>query len=236
MAHFSEDPGLIEAFEKKVDIHEWVARKAFKIPDDQKVPKELRSKAKAVGFGTIYGKTIMGFAVDWYGHEKDFKMEVERHGKKKLVIRQKYLDKAQEFINEVFTSFGGIKKYVDYIILYCKKYGFIKTIAGRKRRLPNIFSEELFIRSGAERQTVNSKIQGSAADIIKLAMIKIEKDLEGTGAGMIIQVHDELVITSPVKEAEKVKDIVQYDMENIVKLRVEVIADPAIVNRWGEAK
>lgn len=234
MAHFSEDIKMLEAFEKKVDIHTWVSSHAYNVPYDQ-VSKEMRQRGKAVGFGTIYGKTTFGFATDWYGREPDFEVINTRKGRKE--INSKYLDLAQDFLDDFFSAFPGIKQYMEKVVEYCRKYGFVKTLVGRKRRLPDIWNSVDYFRSRAERQAVNTKIQGSAADFIKMAQIKLERELEGTGVEQILQVHDELVFTAPsVEVAEIVRPIIKEVMENIIKLKVEITTDPLVIDRWGKAK
>ena len=239
MAHFSGDEVLKEAFSKGVDVHSWVASHAFKV-DMEEVTKDQRQKAKAVGFGTIYGKTVYGFANDWYGKEKDFiQKRVDGFGNKKEFVNKKYLDMAQSFLDDFFSAFPGVKRYMDYIAMVCMKYGYIRTLSGRKRRLPDIYSEESWLAARAKRQAVNSKIQGSAGDYIKLAQIKIERALEKSphlGIAQIIQVHDELVLVSPHESIEAGIKILKENMENIIPLGVDILTDPCCVERWGLAK
>lgn len=229
MAHFSEDEKLLKAFREGLDIHTWVASQAFDIPMED-VTKEMRDKAKAVGFGTIYGKTVYGFAKDWYSDQPDFMNEDGW-------IRKKYQKKAQEFLDRFFNAFPGVKKYINYTHAYCRKFEFVKTILGRLRRLPAINSDTDWKRSRAERQSVNSKIQGSAGDYIKLAGIELEDALEDYDSKQLLQVHDELVIEVPEHEdPEEIKEIVKDSMEDILPLKVEIIAEADIVDRWSFAK
>lgn len=238
MAHFSQDKHLMQAFiEGKVDIHTWVASKAFRVPIEE-VSKDMRKKAKAVGFGTIFGKTVAGFAIDWYSKENDFWTTNLKSGRAEPA--QKYLNKAQKFLDDFFAAFDGLAGYIEHVHNFCYKYGYIKTMTGRKRRLPGIYSTKYFEVSRAKRQAVNSKIQGSAGDFIKIAQINIEDRLEEHPefqATQILQVHDELVIKVDAPEyAADVLNLVKETMETAVKLSVPIIAEAACAYRWGHAK
>lgn len=233
MAHFSNDPGLQRAFKDGVDIHTWVASKAFKVPLE-KVTKDQRSRAKAVGFGVIYGKTDYGYAKDWYGHESDFIIGYDDKGRE--VINEVYLKKTRVFIDSFFANFGGVKEYMEFMKNYCFKYGYIRTLTGRKRRLPGIYATNEWVKARAGRQAVNTKIQGSSGDYIKMAQIKLEEILEGTGIEQVIQVHDELIFTAPSLEvADEYAPVIQEVMENVVPLNVKIVAEPVITNTWGKA-
>lgn len=233
MAHFSGDPGLLEAFEKGVDIHTWVASKAFKIPYD-KVTKDLRSKAKSIGFGTIYGKTVHGFASDWYGHERDFFKGIDNRGNPK--INPKYLNLAQGFLDDFFAAFQGVANYMDQVASLCYSYGYIKTMSGRRRRLPDIYAEKEWVAAKARRQAINTKIQGSSGDLIKLAQIHWEELTEGTGVEQVIQVHDEVVNYASRENADQYLAILKNTMESVYPLKVQIISEADMVTRWGHAK
>ncbi len=237
MTHFSKDEKMMEAIRNGEDIHTWVASNAYKVPMNE-VTKDMRRRAKSVGFGTIYGKTPYGFAQDWYGGEPDFLVTKIIRGTPKQVINQKYINRANEFLEErFFGKFPGIKEYMEDIERYCRKYGYIRTLFGRKRRLPWIWSEDEWQQRRAKRQGVNAKIQGSAGGLIKLAQIKLEDFLEDKPITQVLQVHDEVVFYSPdIETTEKYLPEIKGIMENVVKLRVPITVDVDIVERWGFAK
>lgn len=214
MAHLSQDPNLIEAFFNKEDIHAATAAKIFKIPLAE-VNREMRSKAKTANFGIIYGISAFGLAQ---------RLNIPRSEGKQL-------------IDGYFESYPKVKEYMDRSIALARKNGFVETIMGRRRALPDINSRNAVVRGMAERNAINAPIQGSAADLIKLAMIRIHDRFkkEHFKSSMILQVHDELNFDVYKPELDQVKEIVVYEMESVVKLSVPLIADSGIGNNWLEA-
>ncbi|MCK4701299.1 MAG: DNA polymerase I, partial [Bacteroidales bacterium] len=197
MAHVSGDKNMIEAFNAGEDIHVSTAAKIYRIsPGD--VTKEVRGRAKTANFGIIYGISAFGLS-------------------RRMNLP---LSDAKDFIEEYFKTYPGIKKYMDESIERAREKGYAQTIMGRKRYLPDILSRNSIVRGFAERNAINAPIQGSAADIIKIAMINIHKKIEEKQlkAGMILQVHDELVFDVPEKEIDVLSDIVVSEMQNAVKL------------------
>ena len=207
MAHLSRDKKLIDAFGRDEDIHRFTASLIFDCPAKD-VTGTMRATAKTVNFGIIYGMSSFGLAKD-------------------LGIR---IDEAQRFIDSYFSRYSGIKEFIDKTIEDAEKKGFVTTLLKRRRYIPEINSQNERIRAFAERVAVNTPVQGSAADLIKLAMIKCHEVFMGTGINMIIQVHDELVFEVPEdglkKTARKVKEIMEGVMELRVPLAVDIEAGP----------
>lgn len=214
MAHLSNDATMIEAFNSGEDIHASTAAKVYHVPLNE-VTKAMRSKAKTANFGIIYGISAFGLAE---------RMGVDRR-------------EARELIDEYFKTYPGIREYMDRSIEDARKKGYVETIFHRRRYLMDINSKNAVVRGVAERNAINAPIQGSAADIIKVAMIRIHNRLqnEGLKAKMILQVHDELNFSVPQDELEKVKDIVVTEMQNAYKMRVPLIADYGVGKNWLEA-
>jgi len=214
MAHLSEDESMIRAFLNNQDIHAATAAKIYNVPLEE-VTREMRSHAKTANFGIIYGISSFGLAQ---------RLDISR-------------TKAKELIDGYFKSFPGVKKYMNVSIQKARERGYAETIMGRRRYLRDINSGNSFIRSMAERNAINTPIQGSAADIIKLAMIRVQKILEEKGlkTKMILQVHDELLFDMYLPEKEEVIDLVVYEMENVVKLKVPLTVDYGIGRNWLEA-
>jgi len=214
MAHICDDANMIEAFIADTDIHKSTAAKIFKVPQNS-VTNEQRSKAKTANFGIIYGISSFGLAQ---------RMNISRK-------------EASDLIEEYFKTFPGVKRYMTDIIGIAKEKGYVETIFKRKRFLPDISSQNSFIRGMAERNAINTPIQGSAADIIKIAMIRICESFhkEEIKSKMILQVHDELVFDVFKEELEKVSKIVKLEMENAVKLKVPLTVDIGVGNNWLEA-
>jgi DNA polymerase-1 len=209
MAHFSEDPGLVAAFAEGRDIHASTAAIVFGLELDE-VDRELRNRAKAINFGLLYGMGPARLARDTG-----------------LTVPE-----AREFIERYFASFPNVRAWIDRTLAEARERGFVETLAGRRRRMPDIASANSRIRSGAENAAVNTPIQGSAADIIKHAMIDLEGRLEASDlAGrMLLQVHDELVLEVPESEVERTLKVVRDCMEHAVNLRVPLKVDFG----WGE--
>lgn len=214
MAHLSGDANMIEAFNSGHDIHTATAAKIYKIPLEE-VTSDMRRKAKTANFGIIYGISTFGLA--------------ERLG----IPR----GEAKELIEGYFNTYPGVKQYMDNAIQKAKEMGYVETIFGRKRFLADINSQNSIVRGYAERNAINAPIQGSAADIIKIAMVHIQQhfDDENLQAKMTMQVHDELNFTVPMGEIEKVRKIVVEDMEKAIQLDVPLIADFGIGTNWLEA-
>lgn len=215
LAHLSQDHQLIKAFKEGKDIHLSTAAEVYGVCED-KVTPEMRSAAKAVNFGIIYGISDFGLA-------------------KQLKVKK---TEAAEFIIKYFEKHKGVKAFIDRTIAEARENGYVTTMLGRKRPLPDINSPNYGIRSFTERTAINTPVQGTAADMIKLAMVNIRKRAESRElrAGMILQVHDELVFECPKDLAEKVKKLVEEEMVNALKLSVPVKVDVGIGNNWAEAK
>tara|TARA_Y100000766_G_C18849979_1_gene577682 strand:- start:365 stop:1402 length:1038 start_codon:yes stop_codon:yes gene_type:complete len=214
MALLSEDKAMIRAFNEGIDIHSATASKVYKVAVSD-VNKTMRSNAKAVNFGIIYGISPFGLAQN-------------------IGISRK---EAKEIIDQYFEEFSGVKKYMDTIINQARKFKYVETLMGRRRYLLDINSQNAVIRSVAERNAINAPIQGSAADIIKQAMIKIHEVINERGmkSKMVLQVHDELVFDTHNTEREELKEIVKYEMESVIDTRVPLVVDVGEGLNWLEA-
>lgn len=214
MAHLSGDPHMIEAFQKGQDIHAATASKIYKVPLEE-VTREQRSKAKTANFGIIYGISVFGLAE---------RLNVDRK-------------EAKELIDGYFENYPHVKEYMDESIRIARERGYIETIFKRKRYLPDINSRNAVVRGYAERNAINAPIQGSAADIIKVAMVRIYQRFlkERIQSKMILQVHDELNFSVLPEEQEKVKQIVIEEMESAYKMKAPLLADSGWGQNWLEA-
>ena len=214
MAHLSQDKNMLTAFRNDEDIHSATAAKIFGV-NIEDVTKEMRSKAKSANFGIIYGISAFGLAQN---------LEIPR-------------SEAKELIDGYFSTYPDVKKYMDNSIKIAREQEYVSTIFGRKRQLMNINSRNSLLRSNDERNAINAPIQGTAADIIKIAMNNCYKKMKkaGLNAKMILQVHDELVFDVPKTETEKTKEIVIQEMENAVKLSVDLIVDSNFGDNWLKA-
>lgn len=214
MAHLSNDPHMIEAFQKDQDIHAATAAKIYKIKLEE-VTREQRSKAKTANFGIIYGISVFGLAE---------RLNVDRK-------------EAKALIDGYFENYPNVKAYMDQSIQEAREKGYIETIFKRKRYLPDINSKNAVVRGYAERNAINAPIQGSAADIIKVAMIRIYQRFqeEGIHSKMILQVHDELNFSVLPEEKEKVQQIVISEMEAAYKMKAPLRADHGWGHNWLEA-
>ena len=214
LAHFSQDEHLLAAFREGQDIHAATAAKIFKVPLDQ-VTKEQRRRAKTANFGIIYGISAFGLAQQLDCPRKD----------------------AKQLIDDYFSAFPQVIAFIERQKQFARDHGYVETLFGRKRYLPDIHSQNSVVRSFAERNAVNAPIQGTAADIIKMAMIGIAKQIKDHGwkTQMIMQVHDELNFNVPVAEVEEVRKMVVNEMENVVHLSVPLIADCGVGANWLEA-
>lgn len=214
MAHFSQDPHLMEAFRNGQDVHAATAAKIFGVPLDA-VTKDQRRRAKTANFGIIYGISAFGLAQQ---------LDCPR-------------GEAKQLIDDYFAAFPRVIDFIEQQKAFARSHGYVETLFGRKRYLPDILSQNATVRSFAERNAVNAPIQGTAADIIKMAMVSIHRRLksEGLQAQMIMQVHDELNFNVPEAEVPHVKDIVVSEMQNAVHLTVPIIAECGVGKNWLEA-
>ncbi len=213
MAHYSDDPTMIEAFRRGEDIHARTASEVYGAPLDEVTP-DMRRRAKTANFAVIYG-------VSAYGLSQQSDMNVTESG---------------QFIDTYFRRYPGIKRYMDDRINFAQENGYVTTLLGRRRYIPDINSQNRQIRQFAERTAINTPIQGTAADMIKLAMIRIYDGLRRMKSKMIVQVHDELVFDVYKPELEQVSQIVRQEMETAVDLKVPLVADMATGDSWLECK
>ncbi len=213
LAHMSDDQNLIDAFNSGQDIHARTASEVFGVPLEHVTP-DLRRKAKAVNFGIIYGQSDYGLS-------------------KELGISR---NEAAEYIEKYFAQYPKVKEYLDATIDSARSSGYVSTMFGRRRSLPSINDRNFNRRSLAERLAMNTPIQGTAADIIKIAMIETEKKLAPLKSRMILQVHDELLIETVENELDRVKEIVRRSMEGAAALKVNLDVDIAVGKNWAEAK
>ncbi|MCK1991812.1 DNA polymerase I [Peribacillus muralis] len=215
LAHIANDDGLVEAFQAGMDIHTKTAMDVFHVPAEE-VTSNMRRQAKAVNFGIVYGISDYGLS-------------------QSLGITRK---EAGEFIEKYLRSFPGVQEYMEESIHEARQKGYSTTLLQRRRYIPEITSRNFNIRSFAERTAMNTPIQGSAADIIKLAMINMNKRLikEGLKTRMLLQVHDELIFEAPPEELEILKVIVPEEMENAIGLNVPLKVDYAFGPTWFDAK
>ncbi len=210
LAHISNDEHLKAAFLEGQDIHASTAMRVFGIEKAEDVTPNMRRQAKAVNFGIVYGISDYGLSQN-------------------LGITRKA---AQQYIDTYFEKYPGVKEYMERIVREAKEQGFVETLYHRRRYLPDINSRNYNIRSFAERTAINTPIQGSAADILKIAMIELDKRLkeEKLSATMLLQVHDELVFEVPETELERLDKLVSEVMEHAVSLHVPLITDSS----WGK--
>ncbi|MGE4588102.1 MAG: DNA polymerase I [Acidaminococcaceae bacterium] len=215
LAHIAQDQLLLDSFAKGQDVHARTASEVFGMPLNE-VSSEMRSRAKAVNFGIVYGISDYGLS-------------------KQLGISR---NEAGQYIENYFKRYTGVKKYMEDMVLKAKKDGYVATLFGRRRYLPDINNSNFNLRSFAERTAINTPIQGTAADVIKLAMIKVQKALfEGNfKSRILLQVHDELVLEVCADEKEQVARIVKKIMEKTVDLSVPLLADVAYGKNWAETK
>jgi len=214
IAALSKDEGMLSAFNNNEDIHTATAAKVFHVPLE-KVTRQQRSNAKTVNFGIVYGVSAFGLS-----QQTDLNRT-----------------EAKELIETYYATYPQLRAYIQDQIDFARDHGYVTTVLGRRRYLRDINSQNAIVRGAAERNAVNAPIQGSAADIIKLAMIAIQKRLskENWKAKMLLQVHDELVFDVPKSEVESLKYMVKTEMENAFKLEVPLIVDIGIGNNWLEA-
>ena len=213
-AHISKDKEMVEAFKNGEDIHTTTAQKVFGVDKDS-VTKDMRRRAKEVNFGLIYGIGVFGLA-------------------RNLEITQ---SESKEIITKYFQRFPGVKKYMDETLEFARKNGFVETLFHRRRYFTEINSSNRNIRQNQERQAINMPIQGTAADMIKIAMIAIQNEIENNKlkSKMILQVHDELVFDVPKNEIEVLKEIITEKMQNAIKMSLPIIVDIGVGDNWLEA-
>ncbi len=214
MAHLSGDPGLLDAFAKGEDVHRATASEVFSVPRDQ-VSSEQRRYAKVINFGLIYGMSAYGLASN---------LGIENSA-------------AKLYIDKYFARYPGVKAYMDRTRSDAQERGYVETVFGRRLWLPDIRSGNQGRRQGAERAAINAPMQGTAADLIKLAMIAVQGwlEVEQLATRMIMQVHDELVLEVPESELERVKAKVPQLMSGVAKLEVPLVAEPGVGMNWEEA-
>ena len=214
IAALSEEHNMIESFLHGEDIHRATAAKVFGVPLEA-VTREQRSHAKTVNFGIIYGVSAFGLSAQ---------TDLSR-------------SESKELIDTYYATYPNLRNYINKQIRFAQEHGYVETVLGRRRYLPDIHSRNQVVRGAAERNAVNAPIQGSAADIIKIAMIRIYEQLQAQQlqTRMLLQVHDELVFDVPKNELEVVKPLVKEAMENAFKLSVPLVADLGIGNNWLDA-
>jgi DNA polymerase-1 len=213
LAHFSEDPLLMRAYSEEIDIHTLTASEVFGVPVD-KMDKETRGRAKAVNFGIVYGISAFGLATQ-------------------LGIPQA---EAKAYIDRYFARYQGVRAFIERTLEQTRKDGSVRTLFGRLRPIPEIESRNPNQRGFAERTAVNTPLQGTAADLIKLAMISLDRKLaeRKLKTRMVLQVHDELLFEVPAAEKEEVAQLVRTEMEGVVKLKVPLVADLAFGANWRD--
>jgi DNA polymerase-1 len=216
LAHITGDHHLQEAFKKDEDIHSSTAVRIFGLKDASEVTPNIRRQAKAVNFGIVYGISDYGLSQNIGISRKD----------------------AKRFIDTYFKEYPGVKKYVDDSVETAREKGYVETIAHRRRYLPDIHASNFSVRSFAERTAMNTPIQGSAADIIKIAMINMQNELEKRQlkTRMLLQVHDELIFEVPDEEMSVIKELVPKVMDSAIKLDVPLKVETSWGNNWYDAK
>lgn len=214
IAHLSEDPAMMEAFVEGMDIHTATAAKVYGVSLEE-VSKEMRRNAKMVNFGIVYGISAFGLSE---------RLNIPR-------------GEARDIIQNYFIQYPGVKKYMDSNIAFAKEHGYVETIMGRRRYLKDINSGNATVRGFAERNAINAPVQGSSADMIKIAMIRIFNEMQAQNlkSKMILQVHDELVFDAAKDELDKLKPIVEQNMKEAIELKVPVLVDMNTGNNWLEA-
>lgn len=215
LAHISNDEVMIKAFNDNVDIHTVTASQVFNMPLNMVTPL-MRNSAKAVNFGIVYGIGAFSLAKD---------IGVTR-------------SQADKYIKDYLHHYSGVGEYMKSVVEEAKEKGYVETMFTRRRYLPELVSSNFNLRSFGERVAMNMPIQGTAADIIKIAMIKVFDRLnrENLGARLIMQVHDELIVETPEKEAEIVAKILKEEMESAVELKVKLLADVQTGKTWYDSK
>lgn len=214
LAHISGDKAMQDAFRSGEDFHTVTASRVFNVPIDEVTPT-LRSRAKAVNFGIVYGISAFSLAQD-------------------IGV---YTNEAKAYMDAYMEKYSGVHEYMESIVKKAKEDGYVATLYGRRRNLPELKSSNFNMRSFGERVALNMPIQGTAADIIKLAMVNVDRRLrsEGLEARLILQVHDELIVECPENEAERVSELLKYEMEHAAELAVPLTVDVKTGHSWAEA-
>jgi DNA polymerase-1 len=214
IAALSKDEGMLSAFQNNEDIHRATAAKVFNVALEE-VTREQRSNAKTVNFGIVYGVSAFGLSQQTNLNRSE----------------------AKELIETYYATYPKLRAYMQDQVDFARENGYVATVLGRRRYLKDINSQNAIVRGAAERNAVNAPIQGSAADIIKLAMIAIQRRLhtESWKSKMLLQVHDELVFDVPKDEIEPLKEMVKNEMENAFEINVPLVVDIGIGNNWLEA-
>jgi len=214
MAHYSQDPKMMEAYKNGLDIHRRTASGLFQV-EEADVTSEMRNKAKIVNFSIIYGATSFGLAQN---------LKISR-------------SEAKEFINLYFNQYNGVKKYMDDTIAFCLEHGYVETLKGRKRYIPDIHASNRQVVEGAKRVAINTPIQGTSADMIKIAMIKIHEKIkkDKLKSRIIMQVHDELVFEVEKSEKQRFYDLAKKEMEIALPLTVPILVEGKFGKNWDEA-
>ena len=215
LAHISNDEHMIQAFKNGEDIHKQAASKVFNIPIDE-VTKEQRNSAKAVNFGIVYGISDFGLG-------------------EQLHISRK---QAKQYIDQYLELYSGIKQFMTNIVEEAKEKGYVETEFKRRRYIPELKSNNYMVRQFGQRAAMNTPIQGTAADIMKIAMINVLKEIKSRNlkSKIVLQVHDEMMIEAPIDEAEEIKEILKNKMENATQLKVPLIAEISEATNWYECK
>jgi DNA polymerase-1 len=214
LAHLSGDPGLIEAFRSGMDVHRATAARVFKVPPGEVTPV-LRGRAKAVNFGVIYG------------------MGPQRLARETKVT----MDEARRFIDDYFTTYPGVRAWLDRTVEDARRTGYVTTLLGRRRYLPELNHSDPQVRAQARNVAMNTPLQGTAADLIKLAMIRIDRRLEDEGwrSRMLIQIHDELLFETPPEERDRLTEMVRAEMTGAMSLDVPIVVDAGVGETWADA-
>lgn len=214
IAHISEEPALLSAFEHGEDVHRRTAAEVFEVAPDQ-VTDEQRRRAKVINFGILYGMSAHGLT-------------------RQLGVGRK---EAQAYIDAYFARYPKVREYMQSIVETARQQGYVATIFGRRLPTPEIRSANYMVRQAAERECINAPLQGSAADIIKIAMIRIDRGLREPGfeSRMIMQVHDELIFEVPPAELERLSALVKKEMESAARLKVKLVVDVSHGRNWAEA-
>lgn len=215
LAHISKDEHMIQAFKEGQDIHKQAASKVFKTPIDE-VTKEQRSDAKAVNFGIVYGISDFGLG-------------------EQLGISRK---QAKQYIEEYLDQYSGIKEFMENITKEATEEGYVETLFHRRRYIPELKSNNYMVRQFGSRAAMNTPIQGTAADIMKIAMINVFKEIKNRKlkSKIVLQVHDEMMIESPEEEKEEIKQIMKKCMESAAELKVPLIAEISEAKNWYDCK
>ena len=216
LAHISQDEHMMEAFKNGEDIHAATARRVFGLPEDEPVNSDYRRQAKAVNFGIVYGISDFGLSQN---------LGISR-------------PEAKNFIDRYFEQYPGIERFMKEVVDQAKKDGYVTTMFNRRRYLPDIHASNFNLRSFAERTAINSPIQGTAADILKIAMVQMREAIlkENLQARLLLQVHDELIFEAPAEEIARLEELVPQIMEQAVDLLVPLKVDSGSGNDWYELK